>query len=176
MSTRSRIGYVDQKVNKNVATTCYIHYDGYPSFVGRMLKLYYNDPEKVKELVAGGDMSSIGKFIGEKHDFDTFDDTCSSCTYYMRDREEESCNAIDLDTTKFWGDSWEDYNYLFDVNTGVWWYRPYGHDMWKPLIDDNCGITEEDKEQAAKDLADYKDLEKMCKNLDTMLDNFLAKF
>ena len=55
MSTRSRIGYVDQKVNKNVATTCYIHHDGYPSFVGRMLKLYYNDPEKVKELVAAGD-------------------------------------------------------------------------------------------------------------------------
>lgn len=173
MSTRSRIGYVDQKVNKNVATTCYIHHDGYPSFVGRMLKLYYNDPKKVKELVAGGDMSSIGKFIGEKHDFDKYFNDNEECTYYSRDREEEGCDAVDLDTAKFWGDSWEDYNYLFDMNTYTWWYRGCDSDQWKLLLDDNCGITEEDKEQAEKELAEHAS---GYKNIDKMLDAFLAKF
>ena len=36
----------------------YHHWDGYPEWLGRILKTHYNTREKVAELIDGGDMSS----------------------------------------------------------------------------------------------------------------------
>lgn len=84
MSTRSAIGYVD---DKNVIRAVYCHFDGYPKGVGKILFEHYF-LEKIKELVSLGDLSELGKYIGEKHDFN--DCPKDTCNFYSRDREEKN--------------------------------------------------------------------------------------
>lgn len=55
MATRARLGI---QLNDNNILSCYHHYDGYPSWLGRILKTHYNTKAKVSELIDGGDMSS----------------------------------------------------------------------------------------------------------------------
>jgi len=55
MGTRARIGI--QFDDKSVLSV-YHHWDGYPSWLGRILQTHYNTKEKVSELIDGGDMSS----------------------------------------------------------------------------------------------------------------------
>jgi hypothetical protein len=54
MATRSRIGI--QLVDESVLSV-YHHWDGYPEWLGRILKTHYNTKDKVAELIDGGDMS-----------------------------------------------------------------------------------------------------------------------
>lgn len=171
MATRSRIGIINK--GEVVADTCYVHWDGYTKFVGAILKLYYTDVDKIKELISGGDLSSISKFIGEKHDFEKRNEHEDWCTYYKRDRGEEGVDPQWLDPSKFWGNSGEEYNYLYKVETGKWYYRDCISNRWKVLTDKVCEITKEDKEQAAKELAEHAN---QHKDIDAMLDKFLAKF
>lgn len=152
MSTRSRIGFVN--AGESVATACYVHWDGSLSGVGYILKLYYTNPDKVKELISNGDLSALGKFVGTKHDFNKC--PAGECNYYGRDRGEQGCDAIKLDTKKFWGDSWEEFNYLFNMEDGKWYWRPYDIDSWKELTFEDCGITVEERKQAYKELKEYK--------------------
>lgn len=173
MSTRSRIGIINE--GEVVADTVYCHWDGYPQYVGWTLKLYYTNPEKIKELISGGDLSSIGKFIGEKHDFDKRNEHEDWCTYYKRDRGEENVDPQWVSPSKFWGDSGEEYNYLFKVETGRWYYRNCTSNCWKILTNHICRITEEDEEQAEKEIAE-QDKKNQHKDINKMLDDFLAKF
>ncbi len=55
MGTRARIGI--QLADESVLSV-YHHWDGYPEWLGRMLKTHYNTKEKVSSLIDGGDMSS----------------------------------------------------------------------------------------------------------------------
>ncbi len=57
MSTRSTIAleFADGTVQQ-----VYCHFDGYLSGIGTELATDYMDPFKLRELIAGGDMSSIG--------------------------------------------------------------------------------------------------------------------
>ncbi len=54
MGTRARIGleHTDGSI-----TSVYHHWDGYSSWLGVKLNELYNTPEKVSDLIAGGDMS-----------------------------------------------------------------------------------------------------------------------
>lgn len=174
MSTRGRIGILNK--GEVVANTVYVHWDNSPQYNGWILKLYYTNPEKIKKLISGGDMSSLGKFIGTKHDFDKRFDNAEECTYYKRDREEEGIDPQWLEPSKFWDNSCEDYNYLFKVETGKWYYRDCTSNRWKILTDNVCGITKEDKEQAAKELAEHESKKEQYKDIGKMLDDFLAKF
>ena len=54
MGTRSRIGI---QLKDNSVLSVYCHYDGYPAFNGRVLRDHFDTPEKVKDLIDGGDMS-----------------------------------------------------------------------------------------------------------------------
>ncbi len=65
MGTRSRIGVMHGDKIKSV----YCHWDGYLDHNGRILLEHY-DSAKANELVALGDISSLGPNIGEKHSFD----------------------------------------------------------------------------------------------------------
>ena len=47
MSTRSRIGI---KLEDGSILSAYHHWDGYPEWLGRILKQHYNTNEKVAEL------------------------------------------------------------------------------------------------------------------------------
>jgi hypothetical protein len=54
MATRSRIGI---ELSDGSVLSAYHHWDGMPSWLGRILKTHYNTKEKVEELIDGGDMS-----------------------------------------------------------------------------------------------------------------------
>ena len=75
MSTRSRIGIENE--NGRVSSI-YCHWDGYPEYVGKVLKENYSDRDKVKQLLELGDISIL------KEDLDKVEayhrDLCK--TYY----------------------------------------------------------------------------------------------
>lgn len=94
MGTRSRIGVMHGDKVKSV----YCHWDGYLSHNGRLLQDHY-DSAKANQLVAMGDLSSLGRVIGEAHPFSphtTPEDKAlfeaakeaGYCTFYNRDRGE----------------------------------------------------------------------------------------
>ena len=94
MGTRSRIGVMHGDKVKSV----YCHWDGYVAHNGRLLQDHY-DSAKANQLVAMGDMSSLGRVIGEAHPFSphtTAEDKAlyeaaqeaGYCTFYNRDRGE----------------------------------------------------------------------------------------
>ena len=56
MGTRSRIGI---QLKDDSILSVYCHWDGYPSFNGKVLREFYNTKEKASELINGGDCSSI---------------------------------------------------------------------------------------------------------------------
>ena len=90
MATRSIIAKLDRKNYEEggeYIEAIYCHNDGYLSNNGKILDLYYTDntdeqdaKDKVNELLAGGDISSLK---------DTIEDTI----FYMRDRGEEDKHA-----------------------------------------------------------------------------------
>ena len=55
MATRSRIGI---ELKDGSILSSYHHWDGYPSWLGRILSTNYNSRELAAELIDGGDMSS----------------------------------------------------------------------------------------------------------------------
>ena len=93
MGTRSRIGVMHGDKVKSI----YCHWDGYLSHNGAILQEHY-DSAKANNLVALGDMSSLGQVIGEAHPFGYHGTDISAedyekqfgemCTFYGRDRGE----------------------------------------------------------------------------------------
>lgn len=83
MATRS---YIAQQNADGTFTGVYCHYDGGPDGVGRTLHEHYRDANKVRQLLAGGNISVLGREIGEKHDFHLLD---GQTAYYGRDRGDE---------------------------------------------------------------------------------------
>jgi xylose isomerase len=60
MATRSNIAIENQ--DKTVSVI-YCHHDGYIDGVGKLLQENYNTREKMEELIALGDISSLGKLL-----------------------------------------------------------------------------------------------------------------
>ena len=94
MGTRSRIGVMHGDKVKSV----YCHWDGYLAHNGAILQEHY-DISLANHLVAMGDMSSLGKVIGEAHPFSPHTSAEDAalyehardqgyCTFYNRDRGE----------------------------------------------------------------------------------------
>jgi hypothetical protein len=94
MGTRSRIGVMHGDVVKSV----YCHWDGYLEHNGAILQEHYNSA-KANNLVALGDISSLGRNIGEQHPFSPYNSDedraayeaaqeAGWCTFYNRDRGE----------------------------------------------------------------------------------------
>ena len=101
MGTRSRIGVMHGEKCKSV----YCHWDGYLSHNGAILQANY-DSSNANHLVALGNISSLGRDIGEAHPFSRFDinkddpdfdklvalnklaEDNDWTTFYMRDRGE----------------------------------------------------------------------------------------
>jgi len=84
MATNATIMYRDKDDDKIYWT--YLHWDGYIEHTGKLLCQYYNSYDKAKELISYGFISSLGKRIGEKHNFR---DLTDDCTFYHRDRGDE---------------------------------------------------------------------------------------
>src|SRR6056297_2145734 len=85
--------YIVKKMNNGFYKYIYCHWDGYPEYVGDILKKHYTNPEKVDKLIALGDISSLGTIVGHKHKFSRFAmptnrQNIKSTTAYYRDRGE----------------------------------------------------------------------------------------
>lgn len=109
MGTRSRIAVMHGDKCKSV----YCHWDGYLAHNGAILQEHY-DSARANHLVSLGDISSLGKNIGEQHPFSKFDikednpdfeklmalhqqaEAEGWTTFYGRDRGEEGTDfAVD---------------------------------------------------------------------------------
>jgi hypothetical protein len=55
MATRARIGL---ELKDGSVLSVYHHWDGYPEWLGRILKTHYNGKSLAAELIDGGDMST----------------------------------------------------------------------------------------------------------------------
>lgn len=58
MATRSYIGIYNS--DTDTVEYIYCHFDGFLDHVGRILVNYYTDPERARQLIALGSISSIG--------------------------------------------------------------------------------------------------------------------
>lgn len=118
MSTRSHIGI---KNEDGTVTSIYCHFDGYPQHHGPILVGHYSTEEKVRTLIALGDLSQLGEEIGTPHPFDECPK--GTCNFYGRDRGEQGTEAI-LHTSKrnFLRAYDEDFAYLFLSDEGEWYY------------------------------------------------------
>lgn len=127
MGTRSRIGIVNGDAT---ITSIYCHWDGYPECVGHKLINNYQTTDRVRDLVALGDLSSLGDKIGEKIDFENCGARSDQCVAYLRDRGEHT-PALTHGAND-WPDYGQEYEYLFI--DGRWSHRRTSErGPWKPL-------------------------------------------
>ncbi len=143
MATRSNIGV---KTSEGKYKVIYCHWDGYPSYNGKVLLENYNTQEKVEELIEMGDISVLREKIGEKHHIDSVEVTkLGYTTFYHRDIKEklEDTQSEEFDTLEeLLGYCINDYTYIFD--NGKWLYRHWEGEL-KELTPEVCGIKEEVK-------------------------------
>ena len=87
MSTRSRIG-IEREDGE--VQSIYCHEDGYPKGVGKILKQYYQNRDKVEELIALRSISQLGIWVrplpNEPHSFES--PAKDVTVAYHRDRNE----------------------------------------------------------------------------------------
>jgi hypothetical protein len=123
MATRSYIGVrnLDSSVDY-----IYCHFDGYPEHNGKILTEHYSNINRVNELLNLGDLSVLGKFIGEKNEFN--DRVRDTCLAYGRDRGESNVSKKNTGYDKLITDQSVDYVYIFD---GDYWEC---HKTWDPEL------------------------------------------
>lgn len=116
MATRSYIGVRNPDASVDYI---YCHFDGYPEGVGQILLNHYTDMDKVNALLKLGDLSVLGKEIGEKQDFNDYKNLNRDwCLAYGRDRGEKNTSAKTGDYKELISDKSVDYVYVFD---GDYW-------------------------------------------------------
>ena len=146
MSTNSRIGKLlpDGRVR---AITC--HWDGYvEGGVGEELLKYYSDSTKIDSLLDLGNLSALGKEIGEQQDFDDFTSQNQNwCLAYGRDRGESKMESKIVSLEEFQTNLNWPYLYLF--KEGEWTFRDtYGdrYSGWKTISSALNNINTEDED------------------------------
>ena len=113
MGTRSRIGL--ELPNGNIYSV-YHHWDGYPEWLGRILKQHYNTDAAVKKLIDGGDMSSCYSDTGWDYDEKREPQPC-----YYSERGEDCPPRTDATIQEYFANanSWEEYCYIY-TTFGEW--------------------------------------------------------
>ena len=113
MGTRSRIGL--ELPNGNIYSV-YHHWDGYPEWLGRILKQHYNTDAAVKKLIDGGDMSSCYSDTGCDYDEKRDPQPC-----YYSERGEDCPPRTDATIQEYFANanSWEEYCYIY-TTFGEW--------------------------------------------------------
>ena len=141
MGTRSTIAIQN---TDGTVTGIYCHWDGYLSHNGAILQENYTDEAKVRELIALGDLSSLGEIIGTKHDFN--DAPRNECNAYGRDRGEKD---IDAKTCASWSalvnDFGQEFDYLFVPGKG-WTVRYFAG--WDNAVESLAEALVKDSEEA----------------------------
>jgi hypothetical protein len=136
MSTRARIGLLQ---DDGSVQSIYSHWDGYPSNgdgagAGETLRDHWADSNKLRQLLALGDLSRLGIEIGQAHDFETsFREHPQWCLAYGRDRGESDIDAR-VHPRDEWPDYGQEWEYLYDPACG-WLCRGLWQDdpSWRSL-------------------------------------------
>ena len=114
MGTRSTIAIQN---GDGTVTGIYCNWDGYLSHNGRILQESYTDEAKVRELIALGDISSLGAEIGVKHDFNHCPE--GQTNSFARDRGETDCAAATAHNWRqYCAEHGQEYDYLFTPGKG----------------------------------------------------------
>ena len=108
MATRSRIGL---ELSDGSILSAYHHWDGYPEWLGRILKTHYNSKELAAELIDGGDMSSAWTNAGFNNE------TVAQGPLYYSQRGDDCPPRIDRNLKVFLAFG-EEYSYIF--RNGEW--------------------------------------------------------
>ena len=113
MSTNATIGI---KNEDGTIRSVYLHWDGYPSYTGKMLNENYLDREKVEKLINLGNLSYLAKEV-EPTKAHSFEQPQRDVTVaYHRDRGEDyNPPSVDLDINEF-KKNCEQYAYLFTLD------------------------------------------------------------
>ena len=93
MGTRSRIGI---QLSDDSILSVYCHWDGYPSFNGKVLREFYDTKEKVTQLINGGNISALHTNAGWQNE--TLSET--GPLYYTSRGETIDENAPELNKNK----------------------------------------------------------------------------
>jgi len=110
MATRARIGL---ELKDGSVLSVYHHWDGYPEWLGRILKTHYNDRQKVAELIDGGDLSSAWTNCGWNNE------TVEQGPLYYSSRGEDTPPRHDADLCEYLlPANSEEYAYVF--RNGEW--------------------------------------------------------
>jgi hypothetical protein len=133
MGTRSTIAleFADGTVQQ-----VYCHWDGYLAHNGQILFQYYSDPFKLRDLIDMGDMSSLGKQIGQAHPFSPHaskeDEALYEhakdqgyCTFYARDRGEKGVSSKKFASYEDYllNHQYEEYEYILrNVDGKATWF------------------------------------------------------
>lgn len=116
MSTRSRIGI--QLPDESILSV-YHHWDGYPEWLGRILKTHYNTKEKIENLINGGDMSSCWTNEGfYTHEGRSKKDNYGPLYYIEREKTRTFPARHDKNIYEYLADN-EEYAYIYTLK-GDW--------------------------------------------------------
>ena len=107
MSTNCHIGLMHED---NTIDAIYCHWDGYPSYVGRILYKYYNNPEDITKLLSLGDISTLREDVKDTYNYD---DDKGPTNYKTINKFIHACRL--------------DYTYLY--MKGKWFYRRRGDSL-----------------------------------------------
>ena len=120
MGTRSRIGI---QLSDESILSVYCHWDGYPEFNGVKLVENFNTREKVKELIDGGDISSL--WTNERWSNDLLDRhrDVYGPQYYSQ-RGEDCPPRLDANKYDYLADG-EEYAYIYTLNDEWVCYNRY---------------------------------------------------
>jgi hypothetical protein len=108
MATRSRIGL---ELPDGSVLSVYHHWDGYPEWLGRILKTHYNSKELAAELIDGGDMSSAWTNAGFNNE------TVAQGPLYYSARGEDCPPRLDKNIGEYLQNN-EEYGYVFTETEG----------------------------------------------------------
>lgn len=120
MSTTSTISILNED---GTIEQIYAHWDGYISNNGVILFNYYQNNQKVKELINLGNLSSLKPEIypTEEHSFEKHQSKVT--IFYERDRGESNAKAEKFDNLKSFKKKaeLESYNYIYKENNKKWY-------------------------------------------------------
>jgi hypothetical protein len=129
-----------------VCKSVYCHWDGYLEHNGAILQEHY-DSSLANQLIAMGDLSSLGTQIGSKHPFSPHFDEGSKvayeaakdqgyCTFYGRDRDEKDVEWKVAHTFEEFLDQVDACGgeYYYVMENGVWYCGGMYGDFARRLV------------------------------------------
>ncbi len=129
MGTRSRIGI---ELADGSILSAYHHWDGYPSWLGRILQTHYNSKELASDLIDGGDMSCA--WTNERWSNDLLDRVREEYgpNYYSY-RGEDCPPRLDSNLNEYLSEG-EEYAYVFANGEWVCYDRHQFDDAKQPEL------------------------------------------